>query len=55
MQKWPMNSEPAKQYQDKDDKDQKADAAVQPVAESISGAPTKSAETAQQENDQYDQ
>jgi hypothetical protein len=50
-----MKSEPAKQYQDKDDKEQKADAAVQPVAESVSRATTKSTETAQQKYHENDQ
>ena len=50
-----MKSEAAKQYQDKNDEEKKADAAVQSVAESVSRATTKSTETTQQKNDQYDQ
>jgi hypothetical protein len=55
MPKQQNRSKPAKQYENKNDEQQKADPAVHAVAKSISRATTKSAESAQQEDDENDQ
>jgi hypothetical protein len=48
-------SKSSEQHQHKNDKEKKADTAIQPVPKPVSGASTDTAETAQQENDENDE
>jgi hypothetical protein len=55
MSNWRTKSEPAKQHQDKDDDQQKADPAIDTMAKAISWTTAKPAESTQQKNDENDQ